>query len=285
MTALTTLLQNYISRFTAAGFEDAPREVAAVARAALEMDASAFLEARAAHKNLNAADTKKLDEWLAARLNHVPLARLRGTREFWGMDFILNEATLEPRPDSETLIEIVLKKVPDKGAPLRILDIATGSGCLLLALLSEYGQAHGVGTDISARALEAAQINAEKLGFSTRATFVKASWAEGIDGAFDIIISNPPYIRTEVIAKLEAEVKNHDPHVALDGGADGLVAYRALLPQAKALLKTGGFCAVEIGYDQGDAVKALFDENGFSECAIYPDLSGTPRVVVGRNQR
>lgn len=281
MTSFNEIIGKYVRHFRAAGFEDAPREVAAVARAALGLDAGALLDARNRNAVLPELELKKLDDWLAARLNHVPLARLRGLREFWGLDFTLNEATLEPRPDSETLIESVLKNFTDKTAALAILDIGTGTGCLLLSLLSEYAQAMGTGTDKSVRALEAARANAQKLGLADRAQWLETSWAAGVNGFFDVVISNPPYIRTAVLAGLDVEVKNHDPLLALDGGEDGLEAYRALLPQARTLLKAGGMCAVEVGYDQGEDVKKLFAENGFKAIAVDADLGGVSRVVMG----
>ncbi len=219
--------------------------------------------------------------WLARREKREPLARIHGLREFWGLPFGLNEATLEPRPDTETLVECVLKKVPLLSTSLRILDIGTGTGCILLSLLKEYEQAEGVGSDKSARALQAARQNAVQLGLKNRATFIETSWCDGISGPFDVVVCNPPYIATKEMETLQPEVRLYDPELALDGGEDGLNPYRQIIPAAHLLLKDGGLLAVEVGHTQANAVMEMFKACGFNDIGVREDLQRIPRVVFG----
>ena len=178
-----------------------------------------------------------------------PVARMVGEKEFWGLTFKIGPDTLVPRPDSECIVEAALEVVPDKAAPLRILDLGTGTGCLLLALLSELPNARGVGIDISGGALDVARANAASLELGARAMFARGNWTEGIEGPFDIIISNPPYIPAGDIDALMTDVREHDPLRALDGGADGLDCYRIILKQAPALLAEGGHVVLETAPD------------------------------------
>lgn len=205
----------------------------------------------------------------------VPITRIIGQREFWSLPFFLSPATLDPRPDSETLIEAVMA---ESLSPRRILDLGTGSGCLLLALLSEYPDAIGVGVDINPDALKMAQKNAKNLGLSDRSTWVETSWTDGIDEEFDLIISNPPYISESEYEALDAVVKNYDPPIALKGGEDGLVAYRTIAAQVKKNLK--GLLVLEIGCMQKEAVTHIFQEQGFILNKTHHDLSGHPRALV-----
>ncbi len=230
-----------------------------------------------------AGDETRAENWLARREKREPIGRIEGKRGFWKSEFILNEATLEPRPDTETLIETVLEFLPDPHAPLRILDLGTGTGCILLSLLQEYPQSSGLGTDRSARALEAARQNAFALGLAARAEFVQANWAEGISEAFQLLVSNPPYIESAVLKTLAPEVRDFDPALALDGGEDGLDAYRALAKLAPKHLAHKGLCLVEIGQGQEEKTADLFEAAGLKMTAYRRDLGGVIRVLVFEN--
>ena len=264
-------------RLHAAGIDNPEREARYLLSYALQCEA---LELIIRPKVvLNDDEEATFTNWLARREKREPLARIHGLREFWGMPFGLNEATLEPRPDTETLIECVLKKVPLLSTSLRILDIGTGTGCILLSLLKEYEQAEGVGTDKSARALQAAQHNAIQLGLKSRASFIETNWAEGAQGPFDVVVSNPPYITSCEMETLQPEVKLFDPDLALDGGEDGMNPYRVIIPAAHALLNTGGLLAFEVGHTQAGAVTELLKQHGFKEVGVREDLQHIPRVV------
>ncbi len=213
------------------------------------------------------------------RASHVPLARITGHREFWGLRFGLNDATLEPRPDSETLIEQALRIIPDQGAPLSILDLGTGTGCLLLSLLYEYTLARGLGIDLAPRAIQQAKRNAKSLNLDQRAIFQTGHWLKGIGGKFDLIISNPPYIATSVLPTLMPEVREHDPMLALNGGGDGLDPYRLLIPQLKNFMNENAAVIFEIGFDQAEAVSDLLNKCGFQNITITKDLGGQDRCV------
>lgn len=208
-----------------------------------------------------------------------PLSRIYGQREFWGLTFEIDENTLDPRPDSETLIEQALAYYKDKPPPKTILDLGTGTGCLLLALLHEFKNAKGIGIDISESALKIAQKNAKNLALECRATFKQGNWGQGITEKFDLIVSNPPYIETKVIQNLQKEVRNHDPIQALDGGNDGVQDYNKIFPSLKNILKPDGMAVFEIGFDQGDKITRLSKKYGLYLGDIYPDLAGNPRAV------
>jgi release factor glutamine methyltransferase len=223
---------------------------------------------------------------IARRADGEPVARILGRREFWGLDFALNQATLVPRPDSETLIEAALELVdrgPGRSAPWRVADLGTGSGCLLISLLMELPAALGVGTDISAEALGAARANTRRHGVDGRAAFVVGSWAEALAGV-DVMVANPPYIAGDAICSLAREVARHEPRTALDGGRDGLNAYRALLPTALRALAPEGVILVEIGAGQEAAVGELIEGAGLARYAVWPDLAGTMRVLAARRR-
>lgn len=218
---------------------------------------------------------------LERRAAREPLAHITGTRGFWSLDLKITADVLDPRPDTETLIEAVLKHCPDKSRPLQLLEIGTGSGAIALSLLSELPKAAAVATDISPKALAVAQENAAAHGLEKRLTLVETSWATGVKGPFDIIVSNPPYIETRVIDALEEEVKRYEPHLALDGGADGLAAYRAILQQVQCLLKPEGLIAFEIGYDQAERVIALMANTDMKGLQCHKDLAGKNRAITG----
>lgn len=225
---------------------------------------------------------ERLQSLLARRAGRQPLAVIIGKREFWGLDFAVTADTLVPRPESETLIEAALAATEDRDADLNILDLGTGSGCLLLALLSELPNARGLGVDLSAAALKVAAGNAAILGLEGRAEFRQSDWDRGLDGTeggFDLILSNPPYIADDEFAALEPEVSRFEPRLALSGGPDGLTSYRSLAPQIGPLLAPGGGAFVETGAAQAGAVSALFDDHGLAVVCVHQDLSGRPRVV------
>ena len=184
---------------------------------------------------------------------------------------------LDPRPDSETLIEAILKRNHNNNT--RILDLGAGSGCLILTLLAELPNAMGMAVDISSKALEIAEQNAENLGVQSRVQFAQSDWFESIEDKFDIIISNPPYIESKVILDLDIDVRDYDPNIALDGGGDGLNPYRVILPQVKQYLNHGGMIALEHGYDQCGRIKRLVENEGFIEIKCHQDLGGHDRVI------
>ncbi len=208
----------------------------------------------------------------------IPLSRIYGEREFWGMRFELSDATLDPRSDTEALVEAVVARYKDN-PPENILDLGTGTGCILIALLSEFPQAAGVGIDLSAEAIETAKINAQQNYVADRATFLQGNWAESLDESFDLVVSNPPYIAKKVIQNLDESVKNHDPTLALDGGEDGLQAYKEIFSQLFPLLKPGGRAFFEIGFDQEKSTRRLSEESRFSIISSYADIAGHTRVV------
>ena len=208
------------------------------------------------------------------RRSGKPLSRIYGRREFWGLEFLISEDTLDPRPDTELIIELALKHFP-KDKPLRILDLGTGSGCILISLLSEFKKSIGYGVDLSFGALKTAKKN----DFTNRANFICGSWLDSISGEFDLIVSNPPYIKNQIIPTLSKEVRNHDPILALDGGNDGLKPYKIIFPHLKNLLNRGGIALFEIGYDQEKDVMRLAEESRFMQRSVHLDLAGNPRVV------
>jgi release factor glutamine methyltransferase len=226
-------------------------------------------------------ERRAIDRLLARRLRREPVSRIVRRREFWSLNFRVTRATLDPRPDSETVVAATLAALPARDRPLRLLDLGTGTGCLLLALLSELPAARGIGVDRSAPALRVARANAEALGLKARARFRRASWADGLAGRFDVVVSNPPYIATDALASLPAEVA-FDPVGALDGGPDGLAAYRAIAAALPRLVAQEGVAALEVGEGQAVAVADLLTRAGLQIAKIVLDLSGIARVVVAR---
>lgn len=268
------------ARLAAAGIED-PRRDARLLICRLLGAGPELLLARP-ERVLTPDEATRIAAAVARRAAREPVSRILGEREFWSLPFGLNAATLDPRPDSETLVAAVLAALPDRAAPLTLLDLGTGSGCLLLALLSEMPNATGCGIDISAAAVEQAAANAARLGLGGRARFLQRSWSEGMDpeAAWDVVLSNPPYIASGEIAGLAPEVADYDPPAALDGGPDGLAAYRALIPLAARLLRPAGLIALEIGQGQAGAVEALLDAAGFSDLRRARDLAGVERCLL-----
>lgn len=234
-------------------------------------------------------EAEHIEAMATRRLSREPVSRILGMREFRGLDFAISSQTLDPRPDTETLVEAALECIEEehKSDSCSILDLGTGSGCILISLLHALPQARGVGVDISADALETAGVNAQTHGVSTRAQFVCSDWAESVTGRYDIVVSNPPYIPTGDIAHLEPEVSQFDPKAALDGGEDGLVVYRELIPRVRHLLSPGGWVVFEVGAGQAESVGQLLRaELGLRDEAsvrYWRDLSGRIRCVGAKH--
>lgn len=234
---------------------------------------------------VTAEETSALDAVLARRMKREPVSRIVGHRAFWKSDFIVTPATLDPRADSETLIEAALAHVqPGKGGqPLRVLDLGTGTGCLLLSLLLEWPKATGTGLDISAGAAEVAKRNAEAIGVAARAEIVATDWNDYKPAApFDVVVSNPPYIGRDEAPDLAPEVVEYDPPQALFADENGLAAYRSILARLPELLRAGGWLLLEIGYRQEEAVKALLADAGLEFIETRLDLGGNPRILTAR---
>ncbi len=235
-------------------------------------------------RRLDAAEVDRFAALIRRRTAREPVSRILGRRDFWSLTLRVTPHVLDPRPDSETLVEAVLARIEDRDAPLQVLDLGTGSGCLLLALLSELPRARGLGVDISPSALANARENARVLDLSSRAEFCRGDWARELVGSWQVIVSNPPYIIESAIADLAPEVARYDPNMALSGGADGLVAYRSLVPQAARLLAPGGILALEVGAGQADEVEQLLGAGGFLGLCRARDLTGTDRCVLATSK-
>ncbi len=221
-----------------------------------------------------------LDAMIERRLKREPVSRILGKKGFWKIMLNVTPDVLSPRPDTETLLDVIVRAFPPHRA-FEMVDLGTGSGAILLATLMERAGARGVGTDISTEAIAVARENAANLDLNGRCTFIRTDWAAGFaDDSFDLVVSNPPYIPTGDIPSLDPEVREHDPHLALDGGPDGLQPYRDLAPEIARILRPEGVFAVEIGWDQGEAVKALFEAAGFTGVKVVKDLGDRDRVVT-----
>ncbi len=237
---------------------------------------------REAERRLEDAEIARIEGLAARRMAHEPVARITGTKEFWGLAFVMTPAVLVPRPETETVVEAALAAI-DRDGPrrreLRIADLGVGSGAILAALLTELPNAVGVGTDRDPAALATARHNVARLDVAARAAFAACDFGAALAGGFDLIVTNPPYIRESDIAALDPEVRDHDPRGALDGGPDGLAAYRVIAADAARLLRPGGSIVVEVGQGQADAVSVLFAVSGFGRSTVAPDLAGIPRAL------
>jgi len=229
-------------------------------------------------KEVTSQQQERFEDLIAKRSQHIPLQHLTGQQDFMGLTFKVNEHVLIPRQDTEILVEEVMRDLHDG---VRILDMCTGSGCILLSLLRYSNDTTGVGADLSGEALKVAKANSEALGLAERAEFVQSDLFEAIDEKFDIIVSNPPYIRTDVIETLMPEVRDHDPRMALDGTADGLYFYREIIKETEHYLKRGGQLFFEIGHDQAEDVVTLMQRHGYKEIEVKKDYAGLDRVVYG----
>jgi release factor glutamine methyltransferase len=272
------LLGEAAAALSAAGFAEPRRQARRLLSAALDLSPAELL-ARS-EQRLPACEVARSRAMLARMAAGEPLSRILGQREFWGLEFALSAATLDPRPESETVIAAVRQRLEGNGEGRRFLDLGTGSGCLLLALLAEFPQALGIGVDIAEDAVRTARRNAGALGLADRTLFFVGDWAQALAGRFDAIVANPPYIATAALADLPREVALYDPRRALDGGADGIAAYRALAVLMPPLLAPGGVFACEIGFAQAPAVAAILAANGLMVTASLCDLAGIERCLV-----
>ncbi|GCE79232.1 peptide chain release factor N(5)-glutamine methyltransferase [Komagataeibacter oboediens] len=273
---LRHLLAEATACLRAAGVDAPQREARLLAAHAADTDLAGLL----CIDTLSPAAHAIFVQTLHRRLNHEPMAYITGHTGFWSLDIAVSPATLIPRADTETLVEAVLDHLPDRNAPLRVLDIGTGTGCLLLAVLAEYPQAVGTGTDLNPDAARLAARNAARNRLAARAAMLCGNWADGIAGPFDLILSNPPYIPHADLNGLMPEVVRHEPARALDGGADGLVAYRALAAILPDLLAPGGIAVLELGIGQDKSVPAIMRLCGLHVLEIRPDLGGIGRALV-----
>jgi release factor glutamine methyltransferase len=282
-------LRELTSKLASAGIDGAAGDVRRLAAAALGVSGATIMIAP--ERLVTTAELQVLWSFVERRRQHEPVSRILGEREFYGRTFAISPATLDPRPDSETLIAAALEIAREEGwmaHPTGILDVGTGSGCLLLTLLCEMPQATGLGTDISAAALDTASLNADRLGLGRRAAWLRADGLESIAGSFHMLVANPPYVRTGEIPALEPEVRNFDPTDALDGGPDGLAMYRGLLPRIANVIPAGGWVVLEVGHDQAADVAALLasKEAGMDAAGIriHHDVAGTRRCVAARTR-
>jgi len=268
----------------AKGIDSAELDARILVGAVLGLDLTALIAA--AQRAVTEEQSRRLVDFAERRGAGEPVARIVGFKEFWGLSLKLSAETLVPRADTETVVELALEVWREAIISVRrprIADVGTGSGAILLALLSEIPKAEGVGTDISVAALRTAKDNAKHLGLSERTAFVACNYAAALSGQFDLMVSNPPYIRSMEIAGLSREVRDHDPRAALDGGADGLDAYRAIIPEAARLLRPGGALIVEAGLGQSGRIQELMRAAGLTlDRPPKPDLAGIFRAVAGR---
>jgi release factor glutamine methyltransferase len=271
-------------QFRDAGLESPDLDARILVGHALALDHAAL--AAQAERRLTGDEADRIAALARRRLAREPVARIVGTKEFWGLPIALNADTLVPRPETETVVEAALATLglatfgDVRDQPLRIADLDTGSGALLLALLHELPAARGAGTDISTAALACARSNAAALGLGSRATFVACDHGAALGGSFDLVVANPPYVASGEIAGLDPEVRDFDPRRALDGGADGLAAYRAIAADARRLLAPSGLLVLELGAGQLDAVRSLTVAAGLAPASAHNDLSGVARALV-----
>jgi release factor glutamine methyltransferase len=266
-----------------AGISEPHREARLIVALALEVEPAVVLGYP--ERALDRGAASRLERLLARRCEREPYSRLCGRRPFWTLDLALTPETLDPRPDSETLVEAVLATLPEQARPFRLVDLGTGSGCLLLALLSELPCALGVGVDLLPGVAAAARRNAAAHGLAGRALFLAGDWGAAIaNGTADVVVANPPYICSDEIDGLAPEVARHEPRLALDGGPDGLRAYRVLAREMPRLLRPGGLAAVELGAGQAGEIARLMHAGGLAIQAMRCDLSGIQRVLLMTRQ-
>lgn len=271
-----TLLGDAALRLSIAGVESPRLDARLLLAHALSMAPDALVGS----VDISEEARARFEEFLARRILREPVAYITGHREFWSLDFEVGPGVLVPRPETETLVEQALDRFPDRSAPLSIVDFGTGTGCLLVALLHEFPNARGVGVEASRKALSWAEKNLEKHHLAGRASLHQGSWKDLLDEGADVIVSNPPYIRHEEIALLPPEIRLHEPVQALDGGPDGLEAYRTLAPAIRHALTQKGWAFLEIGKGQDAEVGAILAGEGLTVRMIVPDLAGIGRCVV-----
>ncbi len=261
------------------GIDEAEVDARLLIEHALKIDRVALMTQGA--RLLDPGEIKAIEALAARRLKREPVTRIIGAKEFWSLTLSVTPDVLVPRPETETVVELALDMLgpAQRLERLRVLDIGTGSGALLLALLKELSHATGIGTDVSEGALKVARANAERHGLAPHCQFVKADIAQGVEGPFDLVVSNPPYIESGQIAALDPEVRDFDPMGALDGGPDGLACYRAIAADARRLLAPGGRLVVELGIGQDETVSGMFSDVGLTVGEPRPDLAGIPRAL------
>lgn len=271
-------------RLAAAGVDGARLDARLIVGRAAGLEAAALL-ARSENP-ASPEQIRRIEDMVARRARREPMAHILGEREFWSLTFRVTRDTLVPRPDTETLVQGALDWAADRGGPqgdpLRVLDLGTGTGCILLSLLSEWPGAQGVGVDISPSALAVAHENAERLGLAARARFLAGDWGAGLDGPFDVIVTNPPYVAEGDLAGLEPEVAEFDPRGALSGGTDGLAAYREIAPVIRALIAFEGAAFLEIGQGQDAEVFRMLEGAGLRVIGALKDLAGVTRCLAAR---
>lgn len=271
------VLRQATLRLRTAGIENPAREARLLLAHAAGLTQEALLGARTAE-----IVAPGFDALIDRRVAREPLALIQGHRGFWTLDLEVSPATLVPRPESETLIEAALAAFPDRRAVRRVLDLGTGTGCLLLAALSEFPAGFGIGVDRVPDALALARRNAVAAGLGQRTAFLCGDWAAALTGSFDLVLCNPPYIETGAIAGLMPEIAGYEPSTALDGGRDGMDAYRAILPCVAALVSADGAVVLELGASQADSVARLARNAGLADVATRPDLGGVERALIAR---
>lgn len=281
MTTLDEMMAHIRNRFAVAGIEDPAAEARIIVGGLLDLERVDFITRGDEHLALQ--DETRIHEAVGRRVSGEPPYRILGRRSFYGLEFKLSKDTLEPRPDTEILVDAVLDALKGREAePLSIIDLGTGTGAIVLALLSQLPHARGTGVDLSPAALATAKENAALNGLADRFEVRQSDWFENIFGTYDVIVSNPPYIAGKVIPSLDREVRDFDPLLALDGGEDGLDAYRAIASAAKPFLKENALVAVETGFDQRRSVEEIFQNRGFVLTKAWKDYGGNDRAQVFR---
>lgn len=273
------LLAEGAARLRLAGIDSPRREARLLLEHAIGVPANEIATGKIA---MSPKTAELFSSFLLRRCRHEPFAYITGTREFWSLRFEVSHDVLIPRPETETLIEAALREFPNLIAPLRVLDLGTGSGCLLLAFLSERPNATGIGVDRSPAAVQLAARNARVLALEQRAAFVESQWVSAISGTFDVIFANPPYIPSDELAGLMPEVAEHEPRLALDGGVDGLCAYREIAAGLTTFMAPGAALFVESGPGQAPEICRIFAAAKFQHQATAKDLAGNARCIVMR---
>lgn len=268
------LLRDGVTRLRSAGIQSPERDARRLLAYAAGVEPDRLIVMST--KPVSVAVRAVFEASIAERCKHKPISQIIGLRHFYKHEFCINGMTLDPRPETETLVDAALAQPFET-----VLDLGTGSGAILLSLLAEREGVLGVGVDISRDALAVARLNSARMNLQTRATFLAQDWFEGLSSQFDLIVANPPYISGAAYQHLAPDVRNWEPKIALTDDADGLTAYRRIVPDAPVFLTKGGRLVVEIGSDQGAAVSALFEENGFVRIVVHADLDGRDRVVSG----
>lgn len=281
MPTVGEMLASVAARLAAAGIDNGRLEARLLVGDATGLAVEAMIAEPEVAIN-DAGVIARVERLTLRRLSREPMSQILGTREFWSLPFKVTPDVLTPRPDSEALVEAVLSVVPDRAARLSLLDLGVGSGCLLLALLHGLPKARGLGVDRSERALAVARDNAQALGLAGRAEMRAGDWGAGLAEQYDIVVSNPPYIPTDDIEGLAPEVSEHEPWLALDGGQDGLDAYRTLAGELPYLVREGGWTALEVGQGQAPDVARLMRAAGFRIERVVADLGGVERVILAR---